>query len=89
MQKQKTRKPTRDTFQAFLYNDLKFSWYQTGIVKNTANKKYGEYWKGDSLTDIQKKQLVERFGKWVEFLKAQSQYAPEQIKPLVILRSTN
>lgn len=84
----KTRKPTRYEFQSFLYNELKFSWYETGTLKNK-NKKHGEYWKGDSLTDIQKTQLLERFGKWVEFLKAQSQYAPEQIKPLVILRSAN
>lgn len=88
MKTQKTRKPTRYEFQSFLYNDLKFSWHETGIIKNK-NKKYGEYWKGDILTDTQKVQLVERFGKWVEFLKAQSQYAPERVKPLVILRSAN
>jgi hypothetical protein len=81
------RKPTQYDFQSFLYN-IGFRWWEDGQMKN-GNKKYGVYWKGDKISDEQKQQLKDKFGKWVEFYKAQAQYAPEQIKPIVLLRSAN
>lgn len=81
------RKPTLYDFQSFLYN-IGFRWYDNGQMTNDG-KKHGEYFKGDRITDEQKQMLKNKFGKWVEFYKAQAQYAPEQIKTIVLLRSQN
>jgi hypothetical protein len=81
------RRPTQNDFQHFLYG-LGFDWYEVGMMKNYG-KKHGDYYKGDNLSDEKKQQLKDKFGKWVEFYKAQAQYAPEQIKQIVLLRSAN
>ena len=80
------RKPTEYDFLNFVYK-IGFRYYESGIVRNKDNSKAGIYLKGDFLTDEQRKKLVEKFGNWVGFFKAQSQYAPESIKPIIMLKS--
>lgn len=80
------RKPTEYDFLSFAYN-IGFRYYESGIMRNRDNSKAGMYLKGDFITDDQKQKLIDKFGDWVGFFKAQSQYAPESIKPIIILKS--
>jgi hypothetical protein len=80
------RKPTEYEFISTI-SSIGFRYYESGTMRNKDNSKAGLYLKGDYLTDEQKQKLVDKFGKWVRFFKAQSQYAPESIKPIVLLKS--
>lgn len=82
----KNKKPTEMEF--FLFCDkVGFRFYQSGILKNKDGSKAGLFLKGDFLSDEQKSALVDRFGDWVSFLKARAQYAPESVKPVILLKS--
>jgi hypothetical protein len=80
------KKPTEYAFTSYCYN-IGFRFYEDGVIRNKDGSKAGFYLKGDFLTDEQKGKLVEKFGNWVAILKAQSQYAPESVKPVVMLKS--
>lgn len=80
------KKPTQYAFASYCYN-IGFRFYETGTIKNRDGSKAGFYLKGDFLNDEQKAKLVEKFGEWVSILRAQSQYAPESVKPVVVLKS--
>jgi hypothetical protein len=80
------RKPTEFEFISFVYN-IGFHYYESGIMRNKDNSKAGMYLKGDFITDEQKQKLVDKFGNWVGFFKAQLQAAPESIKPIIMLKS--
>jgi hypothetical protein len=67
-------------------NTVGFRFYDSGIVKDKNNKKIGDYVKGDVITHEQKVKLHELLGDRVHFMIAQSQYAPEQIKPIVMFK---
>ena len=82
----KNKKPTERDFFLFC-EEIGFRFYQTGTLKNKDGSKAGLFLKGDFLSDVQKGALVDRFGGWVSFLKARAQYAPESVKPVILLRS--
>jgi hypothetical protein len=79
-------KPTLNNFSNFLYT-AGFRWHSTGKLTSKDKSKYGEFFKGDSITDDLKAAISAKFGKWVKFYVAQSEYAPECKRPMIVLLS--
>ena len=80
------RKPTYYDFSGFLYT-AGFRWHSTGTLTAKDKSKHGEFFKGDFLTDEVREAIKAKFGKWVQFFIAQSEYAPESKKPMIVLLS--
>ncbi len=80
--------PKQLTYRDFIYalDAVGFRFYDSGIVKDNDNNKIGDYVKGDRITQEQQLQLKELLGDRVHFMLSQSQYAPEQIKPVVMFK---
>lgn len=81
----KAKKPTYIDFIRFA-DSIGFRWHSSGTLKKHGAK-FGEYIVGDSITPEQRAALVSKFGAWVSFFVSQSEYAPEQRRPLVCLLS--
>lgn len=61
--------------------------YHTTGTLTRNGKKYGEFYKTDRITPEQIETLKAQFGRWIETAKTRAEYAPEQIRPIIIHRS--
>lgn len=81
------RKPTHAEFiRAAIAAYIR--WHDSGTVTHKDDgRKIGSFLKCDHLTEEQRAILAAALGPWVVFRTSRSEYAPEQVRALVILLS--